>query len=257
MTRRGHSLVEVLVVILITGILTAILVPVIRTARESARSAQDLSNLRQTMLDFFSYATDHKDEIANAGSPFDESSRFFYHELWGRFEAYPARYFAQESQWTSVLSQSIEAGVHWHSSYEDFILEGGPGEPWSPLPAVSVEQAAADWPSRYALTPTLLTEWDVWKNPAVRMPDEEFFSTKCRRVHFAEVASPSRKAVLSHINWPGESRGLRHIAFADGSVALKLLADGQPAAVHPRSVLPTRVGTPGRCTLDGYLGVDF
>ncbi len=44
----GFTLIELLTVIAITGILAAILVPTVSRVRQSARSAQDLSNLRQT-----------------------------------------------------------------------------------------------------------------------------------------------------------------------------------------------------------------
>jgi len=46
-TRRGFTLVEMLVVIAIIGILMALLLPALQAARAAARSANDKSNLRQ------------------------------------------------------------------------------------------------------------------------------------------------------------------------------------------------------------------
>jgi len=59
--RRGFTLIELLVVIAIIAILAAILFPVFNRARESARRAKCLSNLRQFASAFMMYAQANND----------------------------------------------------------------------------------------------------------------------------------------------------------------------------------------------------
>src|SRR5262245_24681814 len=67
--RRGFTLIELLVVIAIIAILAAILFPVFAQAREQARAAQCLSNLKQIGTAVLMYTQDY-DELY----PIDASS---------------------------------------------------------------------------------------------------------------------------------------------------------------------------------------
>src|SRR2546422_10100149 len=60
-TRRGFTLIEPLVVIAIIAILAAILFPVFAQAREKARAASCLSNVKQLGLGIAMYTQDHDD----------------------------------------------------------------------------------------------------------------------------------------------------------------------------------------------------
>ena len=75
--RRGFTLIELLVVIAIIAILAAILFPVFAQAREKARSASCLSNLKQMGLAWMMYAQDYDEKFPFA-DPGDGAN-------WGRW----------------------------------------------------------------------------------------------------------------------------------------------------------------------------
>jgi prepilin-type N-terminal cleavage/methylation domain-containing protein len=68
---RGFTLIELLVVIAIIAILAAILFPVFARAREAARKATCISNLKQIALAAIMYAQDY-DEVLPAAVPEDQ-----------------------------------------------------------------------------------------------------------------------------------------------------------------------------------------
>ncbi len=63
--RKAFTLIELLTVIAIIGILAAILIPVVGAVRESARSAQCISNLRQIGLGMSNAASDNQGRVVD------------------------------------------------------------------------------------------------------------------------------------------------------------------------------------------------
>lgn len=68
--RRAFTLIETLVAIAIIAVLVAILLPTLAGARESARAARCLANLRQLVAISQAYADDHKGLSPALGQPY-------------------------------------------------------------------------------------------------------------------------------------------------------------------------------------------
>ena len=79
MTRRGFTLIELLVVIAIIAILAAILFPVFARAREKARQASCLSNMKQLSLGVIMYTQDYDEKMLYG----DANSINYHYCLWG------------------------------------------------------------------------------------------------------------------------------------------------------------------------------
>jgi prepilin-type N-terminal cleavage/methylation domain-containing protein len=66
---KGFTLIELLVVVAVIGILMSIMLPVFARAREKAKQAQCLSNIRQIGQAFWMYAADYDDRLPKEWNP--------------------------------------------------------------------------------------------------------------------------------------------------------------------------------------------
>src|ERR1051325_3771909 len=79
---RGFTLIELLVVIAIIAILAGILFPVFAQAREKARQATCLSNVKQASLASLMYAQDYDETLIRLTRITSKSGAEGYDESW-------------------------------------------------------------------------------------------------------------------------------------------------------------------------------
>jgi prepilin-type N-terminal cleavage/methylation domain-containing protein len=119
MTRKAFTLIELLVVIAIIAILAAILFPVFAQAKEAAKKASHLSNIKQTGTGFILYAGDYDDlmpfgQIKNAAGAWTNATLADVPANW-RTEAFLERH---GRLWTNSVQPYIK-------NYDIYRLESG------------------------------------------------------------------------------------------------------------------------------------
>ena len=100
-TRRGFTLIELLVVIAIIAILAAILLPVFAQAREKARAASCLSNLKQIGLAEMMYGQDYDERLPAWNE---------YYALLTQNLPIPTNVTPDDSYWEGRLQPYVKSG---------------------------------------------------------------------------------------------------------------------------------------------------
>ncbi len=160
--RRAFTLIELLVCLAIIAVLTALLLPTLASARDTARSATCLSNQRQLVLAWTTYANDHRDAamplaqlVAAPTSPPASPAPTTLRRFWWGTIAGPNDTIDHDSGFLGpYLSSSLSA----RSVYEC------PAQPWGsyrPQPAgLTVQQPTSTYGyNGYFLAPRSTPGW--------------------------------------------------------------------------------------------------
>jgi len=141
-TRSAFTLIELLVVIAIIAILAAILFPVFAQARQSARGAASVSNLKQLSLGILMYVQDY-DETYPPNQTWDDpqSALLFGGRLWNSWGYMVGPYIKNRQVFADPLVGNInQADVFWPAystygyDYTALSPDLGNTSPWKDLP---------------------------------------------------------------------------------------------------------------------------
>ncbi len=102
MFKKGFTLIELLVVIAIIAILAAILFPVFAQAREKARAASCLSNVKQLGTALALYVDDYDETLPIAYDPARPTA-----DLGSEYNGYPAKVFPY------IFAQGLQTEIHY------------------------------------------------------------------------------------------------------------------------------------------------
>ncbi|UCH36370.1 MAG: DUF1559 domain-containing protein [Armatimonadota bacterium] len=187
MTRKGFTLIELLVVIAIIAILAALLFPVFAAAREKARQATCLSNMKQIALAAIMYASDYDEVFV----PYTDVTWTHY---WAGtrtpegldrksspLHPYSKTPDLQRCPSTRAASRGFGTGYGYNWVYvgSDIGPSGGTGAyDWSGFPGQPASFVDLEHPTTTVLFADSEVDWELGTGPeesiAVTAPSEQF-----------------------------------------------------------------------------------
>ncbi len=169
--RGGMTLLEVLMVIAIVTLLIGGTLPKLRLVRNKAEQIASLSNLRQHVQVFETYATD-------------------YSGIYPWFTNPNATWSIVRSGTLKAEAQYFDAELTWNIALASGYYDGNYSSPVFASPTSIRARGRSPW-ADYRYSPTFITDWRFW-NAETRMTGR----SQWRAVRTTEVSSPSKKGLL-------------------------------------------------------------
>lgn len=241
--KRAFTLVEVLLVMVLTGVIVALLMPSLSGARHQAINLGEISKLRQHAMVFKMYTLDHQGWYPNFADP--EATQYVIR--CGSFVAIEEYYFEQKRWWNFALGDTYYDGVCRGDGF------------WDP-------RNPGFWWSEYFYSSTFLARPEFWNKLTRR-----FGRSQWRGVRDADVLSPARKAiVVHHDSWSRNTSSIYLFPFPPGRKIFFGLVDGAAGLYDKEDLGPwywtgeglnaapgSGGGMPGVHTIDGARGFDL
>ncbi|QOJ00554.1 MAG: DoxX family protein [Phycisphaeraceae bacterium] len=225
--RTAFTMIETILVVALVGLLVALVAPSIGRAREHARHAASLSNLRHHAAITTAYATDWSDSAPYGVSP---ESPISVLRCPSRGIAAAVRYFDFNIYWNISLAEGYYDADPWSRAFRSPALIG-------PIPAFPTPTTS------YALSCTFLASPEHYNLSTRQIPPIGF-----RAVRLHEVLFPGHKSFHAD-RWVGKDQGRERPRFP--SPTLVGFVDGHAERIdNPQESDPGD----GRLTLLDYNG---
>jgi prepilin-type N-terminal cleavage/methylation domain-containing protein/prepilin-type processing-associated H-X9-DG protein len=196
MKRRGFTLIELLVVIAIIGVLIALLLPAVQAAREAARRAQCVNNIKQLLLGVHNFESSYQTLPKGINEPY--ANGLTYQQASDNLIADATEPFGPN--WAVMILPYLEQAPLYNASN----VVGYPG--WDgPYNSVTKPQQNAPNPQNYNVdwaNTTLRTTWlGVMTCPSdPQNKNSNPFYTASDLQNFPSIAPMSRTGT-PYINW--------------------------------------------------------